>query len=179
MKARFLRSVLVLSCLVAVSGTVVFAKGQHPGGAPPPPGNRPMGAPPNGGPLQPPSMVGPHRNPGKPAHSSVQFGPVGRWWDDKSMRQTVGLRQEQQKRMDTIFNANKPAIVAAYKTFLAEQSKLAALNKDPHVDQTQLFAQIDAVSQARASLQKATAQMMLAIRNEMDPDQIEKLENLP
>jgi len=80
--------------------------------------------------------------------------------------------------MDAIFNANKPAILASYKTLLSEQSKLDALNKDPNVDKARLFAAIDAVSQARASLQKATSQMLLQIRGEMDPDQISKLEKL-
>lgn len=81
--------------------------------------------------------------------------------------------------MDTIFNTNRPAILSSYKTFLSEEAKLKALNKDPKVDQTQLFAAIDQVSQARAALQKAVAQTLLEIRKQMSPDQIQKLENLP
>jgi hypothetical protein len=42
-----------------------------------------------------------------------------------------------------------------------------------------LFAAIDAVSQARAALQKATSQMLLQIRQQMDPGQIQKLKVLP
>jgi Spy/CpxP family protein refolding chaperone len=109
----------------------------------------------------------------------LQLGPVGRWWDDKTVVKTIGLRKEQQQKMDAIFNANKPTIVASYKAFLSEQSKLDSLNKDPNVDKARLFAAIDSVSQARASLQKATSQMLLQIRGEMDPDQISKLEKLP
>jgi Spy/CpxP family protein refolding chaperone len=118
------------------------------------------------------------RSQGGAAHSSGQFGPVGRWWDDKSVVQAVGLRRDQQKRMDVIFNANKPAILEAYKTFLSEQSKLNAINKNPQADQASTFAAIDAVNNARASLQKATAQMLLQIRKEMDPGQIAKLEKI-
>jgi hypothetical protein len=80
--------------------------------------------------------------------------------------------------MDATFNANKPAILASYKAFLSEQSKLEKIGKDPQVDQARLFAAIDAVNQARASLQKATSQMLLQIRQQMDPDQIAKLEKL-
>ena len=108
----------------------------------------------------------------------MQLGPVGRWWDDKSVTQSIGLQRAQQQKMDSIFNANKPAILSTYKTFLSEQAKLNALNKNPNVDQTQLFNAIDSVNQARAALQKATAQMLLQIRQEMKPDQIEKLEKL-
>lgn len=110
--------------------------------------------------------------------SSLGFGPVGRWWDDKSVVRTIGLRKEQQQKMDAIFNADKPAILTSYKTYLSEQSKLDALNKDPKADKANVFAAIDAVSQARASLQKATSQMLLEIRQEMDPGQITKLEQL-
>jgi hypothetical protein len=92
--------------------------------------------------------------------------------------QSIGLRKDQQTQMDAIFNANKPAILASYKTFLSEKAKLDALNKDPNVDQTHLFAAIDAVSQARAGLQKATSQMLLQIRQKMDAGQIVKLEKL-
>jgi len=81
--------------------------------------------------------------------------------------------------MDGIFDANKPAILASYKTFLSQQSKLDALNKDPKVDKSTLFAAIDAVNQARAALQKTTAQMLLEIRQQMEPGQIDKLEKLP
>jgi Spy/CpxP family protein refolding chaperone len=109
----------------------------------------------------------------------VQFGPVGRWWDDKTVVQSIGLQKEQQMKMDAIFNASKPAILSSYKAFLSEKSKLETISKDKQVDQARLFSAIDAVSQARASLQKATSQMLLQIRQEMKPDQIEKLEKLP
>jgi Spy/CpxP family protein refolding chaperone len=111
-------------------------------------------------------------------HSGLQIGPEGRWWDDKPVERSIGLRKDQKQRMGKIFDANKPAIVASYKAFLSEQSKLDALNKDPQLDKARLFAAIDAVSQARASLQKANSQMLLDLRKELDPDQIDKLEKL-
>jgi Spy/CpxP family protein refolding chaperone len=125
------------------------------------------------------SPVGQPARPAAHTHNSVQFGPVGRWWDDKSVMRTVGLNKEQQKKMDSIFDENKPAILASYKTFLSRQSKLNSLNKDPKVDKTQLFAAIDAVNEARSALEKTTAQMFLEIRQQMSPEQIEKLGKLP
>ena len=80
--------------------------------------------------------------------------------------------------MDSIFNANKSAIVGSYKAFLREQSKLDEISKDPKVDKERIFAAIDAVSQARSALQKATTEMNLQIRQQMAPDQVEKLEKL-
>jgi Spy/CpxP family protein refolding chaperone len=93
--------------------------------------------------------------------------------------QAIGLRKAQQRKMDDIFNANKPAILASYKIFLNEQKKLDELNKDSSADKARVFSAIDAVNQARAALQKATSQTLLQIRSEMDADQIAKLEKLP
>jgi hypothetical protein len=111
-------------------------------------------------------------------HDAPHFGPVGRWWDDHSVIQSIGLRREQQQRMDKIFDANKPAILDTYKVFESAKANLKAVNKDPHASQDQVFAAIDAVNQARSSLQKATSAMLLQIRKEMDPDQIDKLEKM-
>jgi len=80
--------------------------------------------------------------------------------------------------MDAIFNENKPAIIENYKNFLKAQSNLEALNKSPQADKTSLFAAIDVVNSARSSLQKATSAMLLQIRQQMDSDQITKLEKL-
>lgn len=111
--------------------------------------------------------------------NALQFGPVGRWWDDRSVVQAIGLRREQQKRMDAIFDANKPAILDNYKVFLKAQSHLTAVNKDPDADKNRVFAAIDAVNDARSALQKATSAMLLQIRKEMNLDQVEKLEKIP
>jgi hypothetical protein len=129
-----------------------------------------------------PDSAHPDSTPGKvigQPRNALQLGPVGRWWDNKTVVQAVGLRKEQTKRMDTIFDANKPAILDSYKTFLKAQSNLASINKDPQANKEQVFAAIDAVNQARSSLQKSTSSMLLQIRHEMDPDQIKKLDSVP
>ena len=80
--------------------------------------------------------------------------------------------------MDAIFDANKPAILDSYKVFLNAQTHLTTVNKNPQASEDQVFAAIDAVNQARSSLQKATSSMLLQIRKEMNPDQIAKLEKI-
>ena len=92
--------------------------------------------------------------------------------------QSIGLRKDQQKKMDSIFDAIKPAIVASYKVFLKAQSDLEAINKEPKADQAKVFAAIDAVNSARSSLQKTTSAMLLQIRQQMDEGQIAKLEKI-
>jgi hypothetical protein len=114
-----------------------------------------------------------------PARNALQFGPVGRWWDNRSVVQQVGLSRDQQRRMDSIFRASKPEILSNYNAFLKAQSNLQSVNKDPNTDKAKVFAAIDAVNQARTALQKTTSAMLLQIRDQMSPEQIEKLQNLP
>jgi len=185
MKMRFLRVLYICVCLVATAGISSLAQGKPPGaggpGGPPPSGYVPGGP---GGPNAPTGLAGlpPIGSKSAGAHSTMHtvghLGPVGRWWDEKTVVRAVGLGKTQQKQMDATFNANKPAILSSYKTFLNEQAKLNALSKDPNADKERLFAAIDAVNQARAALQKATTQMQLQIRQQMSPDQVQKLEKL-
>ena len=187
---KTLRILLCCICLALVPSARSLAQGGEGGGD----RDRPGGS---GGPGSP-GGIGNPAGPGGPGaprelhhprpahdkvtsqpHNTLQFGPVGRWWDDKTVVQAIGLRREQQRKMDTIFDANKPAILDSYKTFLKAQANLTAVNKDPQADKAKVFAAIDAVNEARGSLQKATSSMLLQIRQEMEPDQITKLENVP
>ena len=91
---------------------------------------------------------------------------------------SIGLKKDQQRKMDAIFNKNKPALLDGYKNWQIEQSKLEALMNVPQPDKARLFAQIDAVNQARAALEKVNTQMLLQIRQEMQPDQVARLDKL-
>jgi len=184
---HFLRSVCFGASLTLVLGLAAAAQSRGPGGMPPGPGF-PGGPGPHMNPAaqHPPDSTA-HRDLQKPAiagqnmplrSNGVQFGPVGRWWDNKSVVQSIGLTSDQKRRMDTIFTTSKPSILASYQTYLKEQSKLNSLSHNPQADQASTFAAIDAVNQARATLQKATAQMYIQIRQQMNPDQIQKLEKL-
>jgi Spy/CpxP family protein refolding chaperone len=145
---------------------------------PPPGGPGAPGAPGYHGGPPPPSSGGKSSDAGPTSNSGAQFGPVGRWWDDKSVSRTVGLTGQQKKKMDAIFDSDRPAILAAYRDFLKQQSKLDAVSKDPKADKSQTFAAIDAVNQARDTLQKTVTQMYLEIRQQMTPQQVEQVEKL-
>jgi Spy/CpxP family protein refolding chaperone len=190
MNTRSFRTICFTTALLLALGPLCIAQ-KGPGALPPlPPGGSSW---PGGGPPPPmsPSAQQPHstqtrrsdqsvhpaqQNPA--ANAGVQFGPVGRWWDNRSVVKTIGITEDQKRRMDSIFNTNKPAILSTYQAYLKEQSKLAALSHNPQADQAATFAAIDAVNQARAALQKAAAQTYLQIRQQMKPDQIQKLEKI-
>lgn len=186
MSTKTLRIMCCLLCLAVLPSAVTMAQdgGDHdrdhrgPGGPGVPGGSLGNGP---GGPREPRHGEKETERGRTTAHqprNALQFGPVGRWWDDRSVIQAIGLRKDQQRRMDAIFDRNKPAILDSYKGFLKAQTALAAANKDPQTDKDRLFAAIDAVNQARAALQKATSAMLLQIRQEMDPGQVDKLEKI-
>jgi hypothetical protein len=185
MKTHSVRTAACLAFLLALLGPALLGA-QGPGGPPHPgPGSPAPGG--LGSPIPPPGTERTAR-PNRPREtapirsvprSTTTFGPAGRWWDDKSVIRSIGITRDQQRRMDNIFDANKSAILSSYKSFLKEQAHLDTVNKDHNADQAATFAAIDAVNNARSALQKATAQMFLAIRHEMSPAQLERLENLP
>jgi Spy/CpxP family protein refolding chaperone len=182
---RYSMSTLWL-CLFLCAGASKGAYGQGPGGHPPsgPPGGRVSsgapGAPGNS------NVPGNSNGPGNASRQAsvttangVKLGPPGRWWDDRATTQAVGLRKDQQKKMDVIFDASKPAIISAYVAFQKQQTALNELSKSPQVDKAKIFAAIDSVNQARAALEKANTQMLLQIQAQLDPAQLAKLESLP
>lgn len=116
------------------------------------------------------------RGAGGPMRGGLRLGPPGRWWDDKGFAKTLGLSKDQQKRMDTVFNANKGPILENYKALQKEESNLEKLTREKRPDEAKIFAGIDAVAQARAALEKSNAHMLLLVRQEMDDDQNARLE---
>ena len=182
MNMSFVRS-MSFGLFLGLALSALAAAQNRPAPPPPPPGGMPGGAS--------PAAQNPHGHAGHPdaphssamapnasPHAGVQFGPVGRWWDDKSVVHAVGLSSDQQKRMDAIFSANRSTILFTYQAYLKEQSKLNALSHNSQATQAETFAAIDSVNQARTVLQKSVAQVYMQIRQQMSPEQIQKLEKL-
>ncbi len=106
----------------------------------------------------------------------LQLGPPGRWWDDSGFAKNLGLRPEQKERMDGIFNANKTAILKSFQSLQQEEGRMEEVSHQGQPEEPAIFAAIDRVTQARATLEKANAHMVLLLRQAMDKDQIERLE---
>jgi Spy/CpxP family protein refolding chaperone len=190
MKTGLLRGALCSALAVCVAGHL---HAQRPGGG----GGRDAGGPHQGmapgagfpaGQGSPGGFPGGGRSGGSPpaggggdvprSSTHTPLGPPGRWWDDRNFAMSIGLSKDQQRKMDSIFNKNKPSLLDRYNNLQMEQSKLEALMNLPQPDKARLFAQIDAVNQARAALEKVNTQMLLQIRQEMQPDQIVRLDKL-
>ncbi len=118
------------------------------------------------------SLVSPVRT----THPGLQLGLGGRWWDDHKVVKKLRLSPSQQQRMDSIFEANKPALVNLYSNLLHEQEMLASIPPGNLQDQSKVFAAIDRVAQARSELEKENVHMLLQVRQELDPQQLQLLD---
>jgi Spy/CpxP family protein refolding chaperone len=109
-------------------------------------------------------------------HLGLQLGLGGRWWDESKTVKHLNLRPDQQQRMDVIFEANKPRLMTLYNNLQREETTLASLPSGDLQDETKVFAAIDRVSEARADLEKANVHLLLQIRQQLDPGQVDELD---
>jgi hypothetical protein len=178
MSTALRRTMFLYACLTLTAATALAQHGgggmggQHGG---PPMGGQPgMGFPSDRGGLP---GLGSHRSATfSTMRGRLQLGPPGRWWDDKDFAKSLGLRKEQQKKMDSVFDANKGAILESYKALQQQEANLESTTRESKLDEGKIFAAIDAVNQARSCLEKANAHMLLMVRQEMDADQLTRME---
>jgi Spy/CpxP family protein refolding chaperone len=117
------------------------------------------------------------RNSSARTHGGLQVGPPGRWWDDKHYVKQLHLTEDQQRHMDAIFEQNRPMLLKRYETLEQEEQRMEGLTHAKTLDESAMFTQIDRIEQARADLGKATTHYQVQLRNELDQDQIAKLED--
>ena len=115
--------------------------------------------------------------PQRPKSSGPQLGLPGRWWDEKKNARMLGLRSDQQKRMDDIFDANKSSLMTLLGNVQHEESRLQAMSPQDLQDQGKVFAQIDRVAAAKAELEKQYALTLMLIRQQLEPAQLNKLDS--
>ncbi len=111
------------------------------------------------------------------SHIGLNLGLGGRWWDESSTIKQLNLTPEQQRRMDGIFEANKPALMSLYLNMQREQTHLSTLPPAELQDQSKVFAAIDRVSQARCDLEKENAHILIQIRQQLDAHQLQTLDH--
>ena len=175
----FRRHSLACLLLAGISALAPVLSAQHGGGGHGGPGG---GMGPHGG------GFGNDRGPGNGSsadnksesagtqRNGLQLGPPGRWWDDKHFAKSLKLRSDQQQRMDSLFEQNRPVLLRRYEALEQEQLRMEGLLHASVLDEGGLYAQIDRISQARADLEKANTHYLLQLRGEMDSDQIARLE---
>jgi Spy/CpxP family protein refolding chaperone len=106
----------------------------------------------------------------------LRLGLGGRWWDDHATVRKLNLTSDQQHRMDNIFEANRPTLTTLYTNLQREEANLASISRSDLHDETRVFAAIDRVSHARNDLEKEDVHILLQIRQQMAPQQLQALD---
>jgi Spy/CpxP family protein refolding chaperone len=99
----------------------------------------------------------------------------GRWWDNPEMAQQLNLTDQQKKQMDEIFLQHRLKLIDLNANLEKQETLLHPMIEADQPDEAKILAQIDAVAQARADLEKANAHMLFDIRKTLTPDQWQKL----
>ena len=176
MNARIhIRLLTTLLTAALLAPTMAHAQ-QPPSDGTPPPDN--SGAPivrssprSGGGPSD--GRRGGFRGPMSPGAGIV---PGGMWWKDPATVSALSLTEDQQKKMDTIFQDSRLHLIDLKANLDKQQVLLQPMLDANPPDTNKVMAQIDHIAQARAELEKANARMLLGIRGVLTADQWTKLQ---
>jgi Spy/CpxP family protein refolding chaperone len=147
-------------------------QGQFGQAGPPPQG----GPPPRGQGQRGPGQGGPGGRPGNPSANMEM--PPGRWWNDATIAQTVGLSAAQIKKMDETFNGARDHLIDLDAAVRKAEGGLQPLLESDPIDRARIMAQVEKLTQAKAELEKSNAQMLLDIRLQLTHDQWTKLASM-
>jgi Spy/CpxP family protein refolding chaperone len=155
-----LKALLAFALLAIFSGIFVSAQ-------------QPDGGPPTG---QHSRSDQPRRGWGDGMRPGLHIGPPGIWWHNPDLVQKLNLTTDQQKRMDDILQQNRSQLMDLRASLEKQERLIGPMLAADQPDTNKILAQIDLTVQARAELEKATARMLLGMRNVLTPDQWSKLQ---
>ncbi len=122
---------------------------------------------------------GPHRKFGPMMDRGIHpLLPPGRWWKDAEIVKTLGLSDSQVQKIEQIFQDSRLKLVDIHANLEKEEIKLEPLLEAENPDEGAVMNSIDRIAAARASLEKANAQMAFSIRRVLTPEQWKKLRSL-
>lgn len=102
-------------------------------------------------------------------------GPMGEWWRNPELAQKVGLSDQQTQQLDKISYESQMKMIDLRATLEKERLTLGQMLQADHPNEDAVLGQVDKVSQARAAIERARVQRMLAIRNVLTVEQWKKL----
>jgi Spy/CpxP family protein refolding chaperone len=112
---------------------------------------------------------------GPPMVRAFHDHQFGRWWNDPMVAQKLNISAAQKQKMDGIYEQYKLRLIDLNANLEKQQLLLGPMIASDNPDQAKTLAQIDAVVQARAALEKENADMLFAIRETLTVDQWQKL----
>jgi periplasmic protein CpxP/Spy len=99
----------------------------------------------------------------------------GEWWNRPGVAERLGITADQKQKMSSVYQEYKLKLIDLNANLQRQQVLLEPMIQADQPDQAKTLAQIDAVVQARADLEKENAHMLFAIRQTLTPEQWQKL----
>lgn len=115
---------------------------------------------------------------GPPMVRSFHDRQFGRWWNDPMLAQKLNITADQKQKMDGIYEQYKLKLIDLNADLQKQELLLQPMISSDNPDRDKTLAQIDAVVNARAALEKENAEMLFAIRETLTPDQWHKLRTM-
>jgi Spy/CpxP family protein refolding chaperone len=101
----------------------------------------------------------------------------GKWWTSPLVVRRLGLSEDQQKRIEQIFQQNRLQLIDLRAALEKEEALLDPMLASDHPQEGPVIAQIDHIAAARAELEKANARMLFAFRLVLSPEQWKALQS--
>ena len=97
--------------------------------------------------------------------------PAGKWWKRPRVAAEINLTSEQAREIESIFARSRPKLIDLKADLEKKQGALQDSLENPNSDRRAIGAQVEAVENARAELQKARILMVLDMRHVLKPQQ--------
>lgn len=104
-------------------------------------------------------------------------GMAGRFWDNPRIAAALKLTPDQQKAMDNILFEHREKLIDLQANLQKSELDMEPLMNADQPDQAAIEAQIDKVVTARAALEKANANFLLALRMKLTPEQWKQIKD--
>jgi Spy/CpxP family protein refolding chaperone len=125
------------------------------------------------GPRHPPPS---HKSPEASGYPSLRLAPSGKWWVRPGLIERLSLTNDQQKRIEDLFQQSRLKLIDLSATLQRGEAILEPLLAAEKPDESKTLRQIELVAQARAELEKANARMLFGFRQVLSAEQWRKLQ---
>jgi Spy/CpxP family protein refolding chaperone len=102
---------------------------------------------------------------------------MGQWWRNPEIAEKIGLSDQQKQQLEKISQDSRLKMIDLRADLEKQEVILGPMLQTYHPDEAQVLAQVEKVSQARAALEKARVQTMLASRSVLTEEQWNKLKD--
>jgi Spy/CpxP family protein refolding chaperone len=102
---------------------------------------------------------------------------MGQLWRNPEVAEKIGLSDQQKQQLEKISQDSRLMMIDLRADLEKQQVILGPMLQTYHPNEAQVIAQVEKVSQARAALEKARVQTMLASRGVLTEDQWNKLKD--